>query len=142
MDTRDRGIRCGTVTAAPPAVGRRGRQAGAEQGAEGRAGSPDGAGALRIAELEREIQELQRANETLKQYVSKALDLGTLSPGHGTTPPRTPAGRAARPWPARRRTPCRTPRCGSGCSARSRRPSAAGGWTSARPSSVRHSSCW
>lgn len=34
--------------------------------------------AQRIAELEREVQELRRANETLKSYVSKALELDIL----------------------------------------------------------------
>ncbi|MFI0942428.1 BTAD domain-containing putative transcriptional regulator [Streptomyces sp. NPDC021020] len=34
--------------------------------------------ARRIAELEREVQELRRANETLKSYVSKALELDML----------------------------------------------------------------
>ncbi|GAQ57553.1 AfsR/SARP family transcriptional regulator [Streptomyces acidiscabies] len=37
----------------------------------------EGTGARRIAELEHEVRELRRANETLKQYVSKALDLDT-----------------------------------------------------------------
>jgi len=35
----------------------------------------EGTGERRIAELEHEVRELRRANETLKQYVSKALDL-------------------------------------------------------------------
>ncbi|MYW43161.1 transcriptional regulator, partial [Streptomyces sp. SID161] len=30
-----------------------------------------------MAELEREVRELKRANDTLKQYVSKALGLDT-----------------------------------------------------------------
>ncbi|WP_223768896.1 AfsR/SARP family transcriptional regulator [Streptomyces huiliensis] len=80
MDTLDRtggDVRHGTMTTVPVAVGRRGRQAGPPQGTTG---GPDGGGARRIAELEREVRELQRANETLKQYVSKALDLDTGSP--------------------------------------------------------------
>ncbi|WNF29347.1 AfsR/SARP family transcriptional regulator [Streptomyces sp. C11-1] len=39
----------------------------------------DGDGSRRIAELEYEVRELKRANETLKQYVSRALDLDTAS---------------------------------------------------------------
>ncbi|EMF02169.1 AfsR/SARP family transcriptional regulator [Streptomyces mobaraensis NBRC 13819 = DSM 40847] len=98
-DTRDRGIRRGTVTAAPVAVGRRGRRTDADPGAERRAGGTDGAGALRIAELEREIQELQRANETLKQYVSKALDLGTVPTRRRDDPAQPPGGPGGSPMP-------------------------------------------
>ncbi|WP_193581902.1 AfsR/SARP family transcriptional regulator [Streptomyces mobaraensis] len=98
-DTRDRGIRRGTVTAAPVAVGRRGRRTDADPGAERRVGGTDGAGALRIAELEREIQELQRANETLKQYVSKALDLGTVPTRRRDDPAQPPGGPGGSPMP-------------------------------------------
>lgn len=65
----DRGIRRSTMTAVPVAVGR-----GSPEESTGGAG-----GAQRIAELEREVRELKRANETLKQYVSRALDLDTTS---------------------------------------------------------------
>ena len=68
-ETMDRGIRRSTMTA----------------------GGREGAGAQRIAELERDVRELKRANETLKQYVSRVLDLDTATPrrwepdtaGHG-----------------------------------------------------------
>ncbi|KAB7846988.1 AfsR/SARP family transcriptional regulator [Streptomyces mobaraensis] len=62
-------------------------------------GGTDGAGALRIAELEREIQELQRANETLKQYVSKALDLGTVPTRRRDDPAQPPGGPGGSPMP-------------------------------------------
>ncbi|MFF9767827.1 BTAD domain-containing putative transcriptional regulator [Streptomyces sp. NPDC014636] len=103
-----RGIRSSTMTALPVA-GRRGGQAVAEQRPGDRAGSTEGTGAQRIAELEREVRELKRANETLKQYVSKALGLDTAAPqsredrvpaaaGHGSPdaagPPRRPASGA------------------------------------------------
>jgi DNA-binding SARP family transcriptional activator len=39
--------------------------------------------ARRIAELEREVRELRRANETLKMYFAKALDLDFPVPGAG-----------------------------------------------------------
>ncbi|MFB8145097.1 MULTISPECIES: AfsR/SARP family transcriptional regulator [Streptomyces] len=48
-------------------------------------------GARRIAELEYEVRELKRANETLKQYVSRALDLDTS--------PRRPEERVSVPAP-------------------------------------------
>ncbi|WP_234312062.1 AfsR/SARP family transcriptional regulator [Streptomyces griseus] len=105
----DRSIRNSTMTAVPVAVGQRGRQAVAEQRSGGSTGSTEGTGAQRIAELEREVRELKRANETLKQYVTQALDLDTTSPrrlddrspdttGRGSPdaagPPRRPASGA------------------------------------------------
>ncbi|MFC8823728.1 BTAD domain-containing putative transcriptional regulator [Streptomyces sp. NPDC057137] len=78
----DRGIRRSTMTAVPVAVGQRGSQAVAGQrpgGSTGIAGSTEGTGTQRLAELEREVRELKRANETLKQYVSKVLDLDTTA---------------------------------------------------------------
>lgn len=74
--TLDREIRRGTLTAVPVAVDGSGPRPVAEQrpaGIEGAAGREQ-----RIAELEAEVSELRRANEALKQYVSKAL----LTPRH------------------------------------------------------------
>jgi DNA-binding SARP family transcriptional activator len=74
--TLDREIRRGTLTAVPVAVEGNGPRPVAEQrptGSEGAAGREQ-----RIAELEDEVAELRRANEALKQYVSKAL----LAPRH------------------------------------------------------------
>ncbi|WP_265737161.1 AfsR/SARP family transcriptional regulator [Actinacidiphila paucisporea] len=62
-----------TLTAVPVAVEEHGKATEPGQlppGSEGPGGS-----ARRIAELEREVWELRRANETLKSYVSKALEL-------------------------------------------------------------------
>ncbi|MFD5453191.1 AfsR/SARP family transcriptional regulator [Streptomyces sp. NPDC003470] len=73
----DRGIRRSTMTAVPVAVGQRGGRAAAGPPPAGNPGGAEGTGAQRIEELEREVRELKRANETLKQYVSRALDLDT-----------------------------------------------------------------
>ncbi|WP_249374706.1 AfsR/SARP family transcriptional regulator [Streptomyces sp. I05A-00742] len=90
----DRGIRRSTMTAVPVAVGPRGRQAAAEQGPER---GTETTGAQRIAELEREVQELQRANETLKQYVSQALDLDITRRRDDRVPDTAAAGPPHRP---------------------------------------------
>lgn len=79
-ETMDRGIRRSTMTAAPVGVGKCAGQAAAGQRpamSTGTAENTEGTGAQRIAELERDVRELKRANETLKQYVSKVLDLDT-----------------------------------------------------------------
>ncbi|MEV0493174.1 AfsR/SARP family transcriptional regulator [Streptomyces atratus] len=76
----DRGTGLGTTTAGPVAGGRRGAEFIPEQRSGENAGSTQ-----RIAELEREVRELRRANETLKRYFSKALelDVGLGLPGDG-----------------------------------------------------------
>jgi DNA-binding SARP family transcriptional activator len=105
-ETLEWGIRRSTMTAVPVAVGQRGGRVVAEQPPGGSPGRPDVTGAQRIAELEREVRELKRANETLKQYVSKALDLDTTparrpddrvpeSAGHGGPEAAGPPRRAA-----------------------------------------------
>lgn len=79
-ETLDRVNRLGTIAAAPVVGARRVTESVPEQWSGGDAGSTG-----RIAELEREIRELRRANETLKRYFSKALelDLGFGPPGDG-----------------------------------------------------------
>ncbi len=112
--TMDREDRRGTLTAAPVAVGGRVPQAVAEPPGTRESGGSAGS-AQRIAELEREVRELRRANETLKQYASKALELD-VSPserdgrfegaaGYG----QDPADPARRPAPGAGDGPARAP---------------------------------
>jgi DNA-binding SARP family transcriptional activator len=124
-ETMDSEIRGGTMTAGPVAVGGHGTPAVAEQRPGGSGGSTGSA--QRIAELEREVRELRQANETLMQYVSKALELdiaprhrpdlftGTAGPGLDPADSRTagpgldPADRSHRPAAGTGGGPARTP---------------------------------
>ena len=91
---------CDSMTAGPVLGGRRGMQIFLEQRPDGSDGD-----ARRIADLEREVRELRRANETLKKYFAKALELDLAFPpaeaGSETVGDRNTASAVA----ASRRTP-------------------------------------